>query len=184
MIARLAAGTSRLANGCGPAPGGTRRPSWCKRTSRRPSGMDRGGRADPDERQRREESDRFAYQDADGRFFDFHSLRGQFISAMENAGVSLKTLQALARHSRVETTLKHYARVQLADVRGRPRRPAGPAGGKAAGSAPRDRHGPAPMGKRVLASCLALSERFQGTSGRLWWTARRRAGEAEGQKTP
>jgi site-specific recombinase XerD len=72
---------------------------------------------DPTERQRREESERFAYQDADGRYFDFHSLRGQFISAMENAGVSLKTLQALARHSRVETTLKHYARVQLADVR-------------------------------------------------------------------
>ena len=73
--------------------------------------------SDPQEWRQREESSRFAYRDRDGRYFDFHSLRGQFISAIENAGVSLKTLQSLARHSRVETTLKHYARVQLADVR-------------------------------------------------------------------
>src|SRR5262249_26049756 len=75
--------------------------------------------AGPDsaERQRREDSDALNYADASGRVFDFHSLRGQFVSNLEGAGVSLKTLQSLARHSRVETTLKHYARVQLADVR-------------------------------------------------------------------
>ena len=74
--------------------------------------------SDPQEQKRRAESNRFAYCDNDGRYFDFHSLRGQFVSKMQSAGVSLKTLQTLARHSRVETTLKHYARVQIADIRG------------------------------------------------------------------
>jgi hypothetical protein len=55
---------------------------------------------------------------ADGEVFDFYAQRGQMITALEQSGVPLKTLQALARHSRVETTLKHYARKpQLADTR-------------------------------------------------------------------
>jgi hypothetical protein len=79
---------------------------------------------------------------------------------MQNAGVSLKTLQELARHSRVETTLKHYARVQLADVR---------AALDHLPPLPTDHPGAEPLratgtdGAAVLASCLALSERFPGT---------------------
>ncbi len=122
--------------------------------------------SEPAERQRREESERFAYQDADGRYFDFHSLRGQFISAMENAGVSLKTLQALARHSRVETTLKHYARVQLSDVRtaldALPTLPQGdrPEILRATGT---DAMTGTITGRDDSAFCLALQERFQET---------------------
>lgn len=115
---------------------------------------------DPAQLQRREESDRFAYRDADGRYFDFHSLRGQFISTMQNAGVSLKTLQRLARHSRVETTLRHYARVELADVRSAldalPRLT-----GSRAESDVEATRATGTEGAGVLASCLALSERFQ-----------------------
>jgi hypothetical protein len=71
---------------------------------------------DAHERERRERSDSLTYTDADGRVFDFHSLRGQFVSALEAAGVSLKMLQTLARHSDIKTTLKHYARVQVSDA--------------------------------------------------------------------
>jgi hypothetical protein len=55
---------------------------------------------------------------ADAELFDFHAQRGQMITALEQANVPLKTLQALARHSRVETTLRHYSRKRrLADSR-------------------------------------------------------------------
>ncbi len=111
-------------------------------------------------RQQREESERFAYKDGKGRYFDFHSLRGQFISAMESAGVSLKSLQALARHSRVETTLKHYARVQLADVRSALDALPGLPGG----NSPEILRATGTDGGNVLADCLAFSERFQGIS--------------------
>jgi hypothetical protein len=72
--------------------------------------------------------------------------------------VSLKTLQVLARHSRVETTLKHYARVQMADVRSAldvlP--PLPETGGQEALRAT------GTDGQR-LARCLALSQRFQAS---------------------
>jgi hypothetical protein len=73
---------------------------------------------DAQERQRREESDYLTYKNAAGEVFDFYAQRGQMLTALEQAGVSLKTLQTLARHSRVETTLKHYTRKpRLADTR-------------------------------------------------------------------
>jgi len=72
--------------------------------------------ADVAERKRREQSTSLEFADADGRVFDFHSLRGQFVSALEAAGVSPKMLQTLARHSDIKTTLKHYARVQVSDT--------------------------------------------------------------------
>ena len=56
------------------------------------------------------------YADTAGRVFDFHLLRGQFVSYLEAAGVSPKMLQTLARHSDIKTTLKHYARVHLSDT--------------------------------------------------------------------
>jgi Phage integrase family len=71
-----------------------------------------------EERKAREKSDFLTYVNADGEVFDFYAQRGQMITALEQSGASLKTLQALARHSRVETTLKHYARKpRLADSR-------------------------------------------------------------------
>jgi integrase len=71
--------------------------------------------ADAAERQR---SDYLAYANAAGEVFDFYAQRGQMLTALEQAGVSLKALQALARHSRVETTLRHYTRrPRLADTR-------------------------------------------------------------------
>lgn len=72
---------------------------------------------DQDERTRREQSSYLAFRDDASRVFDFHALRGQYVSNLEAAGVTPKMLQTLARHSRIETTLKHYARVQLADTR-------------------------------------------------------------------
>jgi hypothetical protein len=63
-------------------------------------------------------SDFLAYENANGELFDFHAQRGQMITALEQANVPLKTLQALARHSSVETTLRHYSRKpRLADSR-------------------------------------------------------------------
>src|SRR5262249_26487899 len=62
--------------------------------------------ADPNavERERREAADTLTYADTAGRVFDFHSLRGQFVSYLEAAGVSPKMLQTLARHSDIKTT--------------------------------------------------------------------------------
>ena len=139
---------------------------------------------EPAARSQRDESWRFAYQDEDGRFFDFHSLRGQFVSAMENAGVSLKTLQALARHSRVETTLKHYARVQIADVRSAldalPRLPTGntPDVLRATGTDPATVKSVPPR----LALCLAQQGRFEGAPLDSGGRKTEKEGEAEKAK--
>ncbi len=125
-----------------------------------------GEAADEEEGRRREQSGRFAYCDADGRFYDFHSLRGQFISTMENAGVCLKTLQARARHSRVETTLKHYVWVQLADVRSAldslPGLPQGNSSEMLRATGTDGASAPETASPR-LAFCLAEQGRFQGT---------------------
>jgi integrase len=74
--------------------------------------------SDETDRKERLKSDLLAYENADGEMFDFHAQRGQMITALEQANIPLKTLQALARHSRVETTLRHYSRKpRLADTR-------------------------------------------------------------------
>ena len=49
---------------------------------------------------------------------DFHSLRAYFVSALVRAGVSIKGVQTLARHAKPETTLNHYAKVSMHDLRG------------------------------------------------------------------
>ena len=79
---------------------------------------------------------------------------------MQSAGVSLKTLQTLARHSRAERALKHYARVQIGDVRG--------ALDALPGLPSKENMqllcAPGTEGTpEILASCLALSGRFRGT---------------------
>ncbi len=49
---------------------------------------------------------------------DFHSLRAYFVSVLVSAGVSIKGVQTLARHAKPETTLNHYAKVSVHDLRG------------------------------------------------------------------
>jgi integrase len=58
-----------------------------------------------------------AYETEEGAF-DFHALRGAFISRVERSGASVKTLQTLARHAKAETTLARYARASIMDVVG------------------------------------------------------------------
>ncbi len=70
---------------------------------------------DAEERQRREESERFCYVDAAGRVFDFHALRHQFISNLAAAGVHPKVAQALARHSTITLTMNRYTHLGLHD---------------------------------------------------------------------
>jgi integrase len=52
------------------------------------------------------------YTDAEGRVYDFHALRHQFISDMVEAGVHPKDAQTLARHSTITLTMDRYAHVR------------------------------------------------------------------------
>jgi integrase len=58
------------------------------------------------------------YQDDAGRYFDFHALRGQFISLLAARGVHPKVAQALARHSTITLTMDYYTHLDLLDVGG------------------------------------------------------------------
>ena len=51
------------------------------------------------------------YQDDSGRYFDFHAMRGQFISLLAAGGVHPEVAQALARHSTITLTMDTYAHV-------------------------------------------------------------------------
>lgn len=51
------------------------------------------------------------YEDDQGRVFDFHALRHQFISNLVLAGVHPKVAQQLARHSTITLTMDRYAHV-------------------------------------------------------------------------
>jgi integrase len=85
---------------------------------------------DAEERRRRGASDRFAFRDAAGRFFDFHALRHQFISNLAAAGVHPKVAQSLARHSTITLTMNRYTHLGLHDEAAAldklPQLPAGP----------------------------------------------------------
>ena len=48
---------------------------------------------------------------------DFHALRAYFVSALVRAGASIKEVQTLARHAKPQTTLAHYAKVSVRDLR-------------------------------------------------------------------
>lgn len=67
-------------------------------------------------RQAREKTDYLKFEDADGKRFDFHALRGQYITTLADSGMSPVRLKELARHADIKTTLKHYKRVELADT--------------------------------------------------------------------
>ncbi len=49
---------------------------------------------------------------------DFHALRVYYVSALVRSGRSIKEVQQLARHSKPETTLRHYAKVSVHDLYG------------------------------------------------------------------
>jgi integrase len=76
------------------------------------------------------------YQDEDGAYFDFHSLRHQFISNLAAAGVHPKVAQTLARHSTITLTMDAYSHMGMVDMTGAleklpslpPQRPAAEAG--------------------------------------------------------
>ena len=57
------------------------------------------------------------YETDDG-VADFHSLRVHYVSALVRAGASIKEVQTLARHAKPQTTLNHYAKVSVRDLRG------------------------------------------------------------------
>jgi len=63
----------------------------------------------------REKSDYLAYQSEDGLFADFHSNRHLFITSLEQAGLSPKMAQTVARHSDVRLTLGIYTHIGLHD---------------------------------------------------------------------
>jgi integrase len=54
--------------------------------------------------------------EVDGKVFDFHSLRGAYISRIERTGASVKTLQRLSRHVDPRLTLTRYARLRVHDA--------------------------------------------------------------------
>jgi excisionase family DNA binding protein len=58
------------------------------------------------------------YQDEDGRYFDFHAVRGQFISLLAANGVHPKVAQTLARHSTITLTMDYYTHLDVFNVSG------------------------------------------------------------------
>jgi excisionase family DNA binding protein len=58
------------------------------------------------------------YRDESGRVYDFHALRGQFISNLAAAGVHPKVAQILARHSTISLTMDRYSHMDVLDVTG------------------------------------------------------------------
>jgi integrase len=58
------------------------------------------------------------YRDQAGRYFDFHAMRGQFISLLAAKGVHPKVAQVLARHSTITLTMDYYTHLDVLDVTG------------------------------------------------------------------
>ena len=56
--------------------------------------------------------------DDSGRVVDFHALRHTFVSRLSEAGVHPRVAMALARHSDLALTMKHYTDVSLLDLKG------------------------------------------------------------------
>ena len=99
--------------------------------SHKPLSPSDSGLEDPEELQRRVESDFLCYCNHDGLYADFHSLRHWFITGLARAGVTPKMAQTLARHSDIRLTLGVYTHVELPDrcaaIESLPAPPAGPA---------------------------------------------------------
>jgi integrase len=58
------------------------------------------------------------YVDEDGAVFDFHALRGQFITMLAKNGVHPKVAQVLARHSTIGLTMDRYTDAGVLDLAG------------------------------------------------------------------
>lgn len=56
------------------------------------------------------------YKDAEGRVFDFHSFRHQYITTLVTGGIHPRLAQELARHSSPELTMKRYTHLNVFDV--------------------------------------------------------------------
>jgi integrase len=74
-------------------------------TATRPKGATRG-------------CEEYDLTDDSGRVVDFHALRVTFVSQLVAAGVHPRVAQALARHSKVETTMAVYTDLAALDLRG------------------------------------------------------------------
>lgn len=55
--------------------------------------------------------------EVNGRRFDFHALRGQFVTSLARAGVALVVAQRLARHSTPALTANVYSHLDATDLR-------------------------------------------------------------------
>jgi integrase len=75
------------------------------------------------------------YQDDSGHYFDFHAMRGQFISLLAASGVHPKVAQTLAQHSTITLTMDYYTHLDALDVAGALDRLAGLPGKQGAGKA-------------------------------------------------
>jgi integrase len=53
-----------------------------------------------------------------GRCFDFHAIRGQFISSLAANNVHPKVAQILARHSSINLTMDHYTHLDALNITG------------------------------------------------------------------
>ena len=56
--------------------------------------------------------------DESDRVVDLHALRHTFVSSLQAAGVHPRVAMALARHSDISLTMKHYTDVSLLDLKG------------------------------------------------------------------
>jgi len=56
------------------------------------------------------------YFDEADRVFDFHALRGQYVTDLARSGVSQQEAQKLARHSDPRLTAKHYTHLSVTDL--------------------------------------------------------------------
>ena len=56
------------------------------------------------------------YVDENGRYLDFHSLRGTFATRLLRSGVPVSHARQLTRHASVKTLEKHYDGLGLSDA--------------------------------------------------------------------
>ena len=71
---------------------------------------------DPAEQASRERSCFLREKDEAGRVFDFHGLRGQFVTSLARAGVHPRTAQKLARHKTLALTMENYTHTDLGEM--------------------------------------------------------------------
>jgi len=105
-------------------PGGERKGGWRNHAAKlvkadlkaaRDAWIKEAGRDEEERRRRDADTEFLAYEDAEGRVADFHSLRHRYITELAAAGVNPKVVQTLARHSSITLSLDRYTHVALFD---------------------------------------------------------------------